>query len=166
MVYKIMTNYIVYELQGENGSPIYVGLTNNLRRRINEHRKSKTGFCLKNNMTFHGHRIIEEVENKKEGIKRESLYHDFYKHLGFSIAGQSGYKRSEEVKRIMIMATKDIIKEYQQKRRIKVIDSNGIVYESIRDCASKINRTEAAVSIAISGKVKKCAGLELKRYQI
>ncbi|MFZ1517306.1 MAG: GIY-YIG nuclease family protein [Ignavibacteriaceae bacterium] len=65
-----MKNYCIYILTNKNNSVLYVGVTNNLTRRIWEH-KSKLieGFTKKYNID----KLIyfESFDNPKDAIKRE-----------------------------------------------------------------------------------------------
>lgn len=65
-----MKNYCIYILTNKNNSVLYVGVTNNLTRRIWEH-KSKLieGFTKKYNID----KLVyfESLDNPKDAIKRE-----------------------------------------------------------------------------------------------
>ncbi len=62
--------YFVYVLSNEYGNVTYVGFTNDLRRRVYEHKKELIeGFTEK----YHVHKLLyyEVCSNPKDGIARE-----------------------------------------------------------------------------------------------
>lgn len=62
--------YYVYILTNKNNSVIYVGITNDLNRRLYEHKTEQIeGFTKK----YHLHKLVyfEEYSNVKDAIERE-----------------------------------------------------------------------------------------------
>ena len=62
--------YYVYILTNKNNSVIYVGITNDLHRRLYEHKTEQIeGFTKK----YHLHKLVsfEEYSNVKDAIERE-----------------------------------------------------------------------------------------------
>lgn len=62
--------YYIYILTNKNNAVIYVGITNDLRRRLYEHKTEQIeGFTKK----YHLHKLVyfEEYSNVKDAIERE-----------------------------------------------------------------------------------------------
>lgn len=67
--------------------------------------------------------------------------------------------RNEEMKK------RHSVSNYINSKKVKVIDSNGIKYGSLKDCAEKLNVTKQAICRTLKGKQKTCKGLILKKYE-
>ena len=84
--------YIVYALFYKDVKRIYVGMTNNLTRRVSEHRRGKTK-STKNRGDF-SVSIIEECKTRKEAHEREKYWKsgcgkEFLKYSGMEQSGSS-----------------------------------------------------------------------------
>ncbi len=55
--------------------------------------------------------------------------------------------------------------EYHNSIKLKIIDSNGKIYDSLNDCRKQLNVTKSAVWRTLNGKQKTCKGLILKKYE-
>lgn len=65
-----MNNYYVYILTNKNNTTLYIGVTNNIQRRLYEHKNEKIdGFSKK----YHLHKLIylEETNSIIDAISRE-----------------------------------------------------------------------------------------------
>ena len=65
-----MNTYYVYILTNKNGNVMYVGMTNNLERRVWEH---KNGVCEGFTKKYNVHKLVyfEETNDVNEAIERE-----------------------------------------------------------------------------------------------
>jgi hypothetical protein len=52
---------------------------------------------------------------------------------------------------------------YHTSKKVKLKDNNGILYESLMDCAKKLNVTKQALSRHLAGKLKRIKGLTFER---
>lgn len=61
--------YYVYILTSENNKVLYTGVTNNLERRLEEHKQNKSSFTAR----YHVHKLVyfETTEDVKIAIERE-----------------------------------------------------------------------------------------------
>ncbi len=65
-----MSNYYVYILASRRNGTLYVGITGNLKRRIDEHKNNRIdGFTKKYNL--HNLVYFEETSGAKSAIERE-----------------------------------------------------------------------------------------------
>ena len=82
-----MHNYYVYILTNKNHTVLYIGVTNNLKRRIKEHKdKINEGFTKKYNVDklvyFEKHQYINKAIKREKQLKKwrrqwkENLIHD------------------------------------------------------------------------------------------
>lgn len=67
--------------------------------------------------------------------------------------------RTEETKRKSANST------YILNKMVKVIDNNGLIYNSLKDCAKQLNVTPQAIHRTINGRQKTCKNLILKRFE-
>ena len=61
--------YFIYVLSNKSRSTLYIGVTNNILRRIEEHKLNENGFTFK--YKCFELIYIEEFDNPKEAIERE-----------------------------------------------------------------------------------------------
>lgn len=82
-------SYVIYAYELEEFNSVYVGLTNNIKRRDREHLfslKSKLSlFCKENNISYPKYKILEENLKSTEAQRQENFWVDFYKNNGWKI---------------------------------------------------------------------------------
>jgi excinuclease UvrABC nuclease subunit len=75
--------YFVYSIQDEHGDIIYIGYTNNIKRRLNEHQRGTRTFkkyknlyeyCKSNSIFIDGLNIIGMYDNKLDAKLHEAYY--------------------------------------------------------------------------------------------
>lgn len=69
-------NYFIYILSNKNRTTLYVGVTNNIIRRLSEHKSTKTGFAYRYNcfdLVYYEHftQILQAIAREKQ-IKKWS----------------------------------------------------------------------------------------------
>lgn len=82
-------SYVIYAYELEEFNSVYVGLTNNIKRRDREHLfslKSKLSlFCKENNISYPKYKILEENLKSTEAQRQENFWVYFYKNNGWKI---------------------------------------------------------------------------------
>ncbi len=69
---KVPIKYYVYILASKRNGTLYIGMTNNLRRRVSEHKEKKVpGFTQKYNVTILVY--FEEYDDPRYAIEREKV---------------------------------------------------------------------------------------------
>jgi len=69
---KVPIKYYVYILASKRNGTLYIGMTNNLRRRVSEHKEKKVpGFTKKYNVTILVY--FEEYDDPRYAIEREKV---------------------------------------------------------------------------------------------
>lgn len=176
---------IIYELLKAN-VPVYVGSTNNLKRRIWEHGKPSQ-FVKRYGFKFDSFRAIEKT-TKEDRFKREQLYHELYLSLGFPIVGQIKgtsipnnlrekmnakarvTNKTEESKHRRSMSQLGHVVSDENKRKMqlaiktnkKIMDHNGTIYHSIHECSRVTGCCRDCISKCLNGKMKQTKGFTFK----
>lgn len=179
----------IYALLKDN-IPVYVGSTNNINRRLSEHRKPSR-FFNKYGFMFDSWIEIEKT-NEESRFKREELYHDFYLSLGFPIVGLiRGTTIPKELRKKMNDKARITNKTKESKKRRsdsqightvssesrrkmqlsiktnkKIIDQNGVIYHSIHECSKITKCCRDCISKCLSGKMKQTKGYTFRRVYV
>lgn len=183
--------YIIYKAISPSGK-IYIGLTSKeLHIRINGHKRTsntnaKTYFhkaIKKYGIINFKWKIIERNEDLNIAKKNEKYYIKLYKSNieGYNLTqggdGVCGYKFSDEDKKYISMKTREAMKNpiIRQKcksnlgkpsaKRIKIIDNNGIIYDSITEASKILKVTSGAIKYCIKNKVRLKNTLSFKKYE-
>lgn len=93
----------------------------------------------------------------KEAMKRPEVIENMNKARALRITPKKYKPRSEEIKKIHANT------EYVKSKRIKIKDSNGVIYESLTACAKHLQTTKQSVWRVINKKQKTVKGLKLER---
>lgn len=82
-------SYVIYAYELEEFNSVYVGLTNNMKRRDKEHlfdEKEKLSlFCKENDLPYPEYKILEKDLKSSEAKKQEKYWVDFYKYNGWEM---------------------------------------------------------------------------------
>jgi predicted GIY-YIG superfamily endonuclease len=82
-------SYIVYAYELKDFNSVYIGLTNNLKRRDMEHlwsvKTKLSQFCKKHNLSYPKSKILEENLKSTDAQKKENYWIDFYKNGGWEM---------------------------------------------------------------------------------
>ena len=167
----------IYCLKNKEGEIVYVGSTNNLKRRLYEHREKRGGKGLlsRYGILYSTHEELEKVESKALALIIESAYFDFYKSIGLPINGQiSGAKKSSALKEVISSrltgrpcgeGTRIKLRENHPHTK-KIIDQYACIYESVNDCARKTKLSIGNISQVLNGKRSHTGGLKLRRVYV
>lgn len=83
-----MSKYYYYITSNKNRKVLYVGYTENLKRRLNEHSKGTGGvFTKKYKVSYLVY--LEEFENKNDAKKRESQLKNWHKDWKWNLVKES-----------------------------------------------------------------------------
>lgn len=168
--------------------PVYVGMSSNVKDRINKHdRKGVKGTSdyIRLNKVYY--RVICDFNTKKEALKCEEAITDFYtKTIGLNLLNiksasritneikvkisnsQKGKKISEESRKknsqIRKIDCAEGTKErerllmYNEPRKIKIKDHQGVIYESLRDCERLTGCFRVSIKKVLDGKFSQTNG--------
>ena len=82
-------SYVIYSYELIDFNKVYVGLTNNVKRRDKEHlfneKTELNKFCKENNLSFPKYKILEENLTSTEAKMKEKYWVDFYKDNGWKM---------------------------------------------------------------------------------
>lgn len=82
-------SYVIYAYELQEYNKVYVGLTNNVKRRDIEHlwseKEALSLFCRENDITYPKYNILEDDLKSTEAQKREKYWVDVYKENGWEM---------------------------------------------------------------------------------
>ena len=129
----------VYEFKNLNSA--YIGLTYNIRKRHENHKKSGTvfKFAKENKIDLQYPIILESNVVYTEAGKRENFYVELYRKNGWNILNKakpgglgSGRKCNKQI--VMFDANGDFV---DKDKKINIIEKYGILGQNISNCLSK-----------------------------
>lgn len=183
----------VYCLKDVGGKIIYVGSTNNMYKRMTQHRSNKDGVRKRHGVEHFTCETLEILSDDKFRYEIESAYHLFFKATGSPILGvlngkwypqsvrdkialpQIGRKKPTEqiakmtaTRRIQCKVGKerDRLVGYNKSRMSKIIDQNGVVYESMRECSRVTGCHRISINKVLLGKFKQTKGYVFRRANV
>lgn len=164
---------IIYKLVDIESGKIYIGATCDLRRRVWEHNTHRHGARKAYGFVEFSTEILEEGVSEKAARFRENYWCEYYLLRGGNVVCKirGHILNKEDRARYSELRTKEFnsgksrlrVLNMSAAQKIKVIDQNGTLYESMSDCARKIGSCPRSVQNAINGKYKHTKGYILTR---
>lgn len=183
----------IYCIKDRNSRVIYVGSTKNINRRMSQHKTNKNGLFLKHSLVNCSFEILEQCEDSSYRYIIEGAYHLFFKSIGHPMLGknigthpcsetidkikQSQKGKAKNKNSIMKMKEKrkeqckggkekDRLDSYNEKRKVRVVDQNGKIYNSLRECERETGCFRVSINKVLSGEFKQTAGFVFRRIYV
>lgn len=161
---------MIYKIENKINNKIYIGITNNFKRRINSHFNDKSGYLLKRAITKYGKEnftvsLLEKVSSQEDAFSKEKNYIKKYnskKPNGYNLTnggeGTFGRKMSEKQKEgLRIFHTgRKLSKETIEKIRAKHLGTSrsSETKAKMSDAAKGENSSQAKLNWAKVDKIR------------